>query len=62
MKSSAWRDVITVQEIFAYELMGLDEERKVKGRFITTGIRPKFMKRLEAMGINLPNQVFRETF
>jgi len=55
-------DVITVQEIFAYELMGLDEERKVKGRFITTGIRPKFMKRLEAMGINLPNQVFRETF
>jgi pilus assembly protein CpaF len=55
-------DVITVQEIFAYELMGLDEERKVKGRFVTTGIRPKFMKRLEAMGINLPNQVFRETF
>jgi pilus assembly protein CpaF len=42
--------------------MGLDEERKVKGRFVTTGIRPKFMKRLEAMGINLPNQVFRETF
>jgi len=54
-------DVITMQEIFAYELMGLDEERKVKGRFVTTGIRPKFMKRLEAMGINLPAQVFRET-
>ncbi|MBI4796572.1 MAG: CpaF family protein [Deltaproteobacteria bacterium] len=54
-------DVITMQEIFAYELMGLDEERRVKGRFITTGIRPKFMKRLEAMGVNLPAQVFRET-
>jgi len=54
-------DVITMQEIFAYELMGLDEERQVKGRFVTTGIRPKFMKRLEAMGINLPAQVFRET-
>ena len=54
-------DVITMQEIFAFELMGLDEERRVKGRFVTTGIRPKFMKRLEAMGINLPNQVFRET-
>lgn len=54
-------DVITMQEIFAYELKGLDEERRVKGRFITTGIRPKFMKRLEAMGINLPVQVFRET-
>lgn len=54
-------DVITMQEIFAYELMGLDEERRVKGRFVTTGIRPKFMKRLEAMGINLSAQVFRET-
>jgi pilus assembly protein CpaF len=54
-------DVITMQEIFAFELMGLDEEHRVKGRFITTGIRPKFMKRLEAMGINLSAQVFRET-
>ncbi|MFZ5453549.1 MAG: CpaF family protein [Thermodesulfobacteriota bacterium] len=54
-------DIITMQEIFAYELRGLDEERRVKGRFVTTGIRPKFMKRLEAMGINLPVQVFRET-
>jgi pilus assembly protein CpaF len=54
-------DIITVQEIFAFELMGLDEERLVKGRFITTGIRPKFMKRLEAMGVQLPPQVFRET-
>ena len=54
-------DIITMQEIFAFEMMGLDEERKVKGRFITTGIRPKFMKRLEAMGIQLPPQVFRET-
>jgi pilus assembly protein CpaF len=54
-------EVITVQEIFAFELMGLDEERRVRGRFITTGIRPKFMKRLEAMGVQLPAQVFRET-
>jgi len=54
-------DIITMQEIFAYELKGLDEERRVKGRFVTTGIRPKFMKRLEAMGIQLPNQIFRET-
>jgi pilus assembly protein CpaF len=54
-------EVITMQEIFAYELMGLDEERNVRGRFVTTGIRPKFMKRLEAMGIQIPVQVFRET-
>jgi pilus assembly protein CpaF len=54
-------DVITMQEIFAYELLGLDEERNVRGRFVTTGIRPKFMKRLEAMGIQIPVQIFRET-
>jgi pilus assembly protein CpaF len=54
-------DMITVQEIFCYELMGVTEDRKVKGRFITRGIRPKFMKRLDALGIQLPAQIFQET-
>ncbi len=54
-------DMITMQEIFLYELLGLTEDRRVRGRFITTGIRPKFMKRLEAMGIQLPAHLFKET-
>jgi pilus assembly protein CpaF len=54
-------DMITMQEIFAYELMGVTEDRKVKGNFVTRGIRPKFMKRLDALGIQLPAQVFQET-
>ena len=54
-------DMITVQEIFCYELMGITEDRKVKGRFVTRGIRPKFMKRLDALGIQLPAQIFQET-
>ena len=54
-------DMITVQEIFCYELLGVTEDRKVKGRFVTRGIRPKFMKRLEALGIQLPAQIFQET-
>ena len=54
-------DVITMQEIFLFELMGIGEDRRVQGRFKTTGIRPKFMKRLEAMGIQLSSQAFRET-
>jgi pilus assembly protein CpaF len=53
-------DMITMQEIFAYKMMGLTDDRKVKGRFITTGIRPKFMTRLEEMGVHLPAQLFRE--
>jgi pilus assembly protein CpaF len=53
-------EMITMQEIFSFELLGVTEDR-VKGNFATSGIRPKFMKRLEAMGIQLPLQVFQET-
>jgi pilus assembly protein CpaF len=53
-------DMITMQEIFAYKMMGLTDDRQVKGRFTTSGIRPKFMGRLEEMGVHLPNQLFRE--
>jgi pilus assembly protein CpaF len=54
-------DVIVMQEIFNYEMQGLNEEGKVKGRFRASGIRPKFMAQLEAQGIELPGKVFRET-
>ena len=53
-------DMITMQEIFAYKMMGIGEDRKVKGRFVTSGIRPKFMSRLEEMGVSLPASLFRE--
>jgi pilus assembly protein CpaF len=53
-------DIITMQEIFAFNLMGLTEDKKVKGRFMATGIRPKFMKRLESMGLKLPSSLFQE--
>ncbi len=53
-------DMITMQEIFAFKMMGLSDDRKVKGKFVTSGIRPKFMSRLEEMGVNLPPQLFRE--
>jgi pilus assembly protein CpaF len=55
-------DMITMQEIFCFKMMGLTEDRKVRGKFITTGIRPKFMDRLEAMGIHLPAAVFKENY
>jgi pilus assembly protein CpaF len=53
-------DMITMQEIFFYKMMGLTDDRKVKGKFVTSGIRPKFMSRLEEMGVNLPTSLFRE--
>jgi pilus assembly protein CpaF len=51
-------DVITMQEIFTFEKLGVTEEGKVLGRFRATGVRPKCCERLKASGINLPMDMF----
>jgi pilus assembly protein CpaF len=51
-------DLITLQELFVFNQTGLDEHRKVKGRFKSTGVRPKFTERLLAKGIVLPTELF----
>ncbi len=51
-------DVITLQDIFAFERMGIGEGGKVLGRFVATGIRPRFADRLRAYGIGLPATMF----
>jgi pilus assembly protein CpaF len=52
--------IVSLQEIFAFEKQGLDPDRKVKGRFVATGVRPKFSEKLEAQGIHLPPELFSE--
>ena len=54
-------DVITLQEIFVFEQTGLDQNGKVLGRFKATGIRPKFVERLQAKGVTLPPDIFDPT-
>ncbi|HEX5645893.1 MAG TPA: CpaF family protein [Nitrospira sp.] len=51
-------DLITLQELFTYQQTGLDENRKVKGRFKATGVRPKFAERLAAKGVVLSSTIF----
>src|SRR5213079_1845818 len=51
-------DVITMQEIFAFEKLGVTQEGKVVGRFRATGVRPKCCERLKACGIHLPPDMF----
>ena len=51
-------DVITMQEIFAFEKLGVTPEGKVIGRFRATGVRPKVCERLKASGIHLPPDMF----
>lgn len=54
------QDTIVMQDIFRFEKTGVDENGRAIGRFISTGIRPTFMDRLEAAGIRLPASTFRE--
>jgi len=51
-------EVITMQEIYVFEKMGVTQEGKVIGRFRATGVRPKCCERLKASGINLPADMF----
>src|SRR4029079_3960960 len=51
-------DVITMQEIFVFEKMGVTQDGKVIGRFRATGVRPKACERLQASGIHLPADMF----
>ena len=50
-------DVITTADIFKFEQTGFEEGRVI-GRLRPTGIRPKFMDRIEQAGIHLPPSIF----
>lgn len=50
-------DVITLTDIFIFEQSGYENGRVV-GRLRPTGLRPKFMDKIEAAGIHLPASVF----
>jgi len=50
-------DVITMTDIFVYEQTGF-EDGKVIGRLRPTGLRPRFVDKIEQSGINLPASIF----
>ncbi len=51
-------DIVTMQEIFKYEQYGLDENFKVIGKHVATGVRPRFADICKAKGIDIPNDLF----
>lgn len=52
--TGAYSDVISMQDLFVFEKEGIGENGKVRGRFRSTGITPKFGERLKAAGVALP--------
>lgn len=51
-------EMITMQEIFAFEQTNVSSDGKVEGYFTARGIRPKFAKKLERMGFPFPRDMF----
>ncbi len=50
-------NTITTQMIFKFEQRGI-ENGKVIGDFVATGVRPKFIDRLQSHGVNIPSTYF----
>jgi len=50
-------DVIVMQDLFVFEQTGIENGRII-GRLRPTGIRPKFMSKIEAANIHLPPEIF----
>ena len=52
-------EVITLQDIFLFDFSaGLDEEGRFRGRLKSTGLRPKFIEKLEERGVRVDPELF----
>ncbi len=51
-------DIITLQDIFVFSQSGKDEKGKIIGEFKASGIKPRFLDKLEANGITFPTEIF----
>jgi pilus assembly protein CpaF len=54
-------DVITLQDIFIFKQKGRDEKGKIIGEIIFTGIKPKFMEKIDSAGTYLPQDIFSQS-
>jgi pilus assembly protein CpaF len=51
---------VDLQEIFAFERIGVTDAGKVQGRFRATGVTPKLLERLRISGVTVPPAIFEE--
>jgi pilus assembly protein CpaF len=51
-------DVISMQEIFRYERLGLAPDGKIIGRFTATGVRSHYSDRFRQWGFDLPASIY----
>src|SRR5947208_4358356 len=51
-------DMVTLQDLFVFDRLGVGPNGRVLGRFRATGLRPTFTERLKASGVALPTNIF----
>ena len=51
-------EVISMQEVFRYERLGLAPDGKIIGRFNATGVRSHYSDRFKQWGFNLPPSIY----
>ncbi len=51
-------DVVTMQDIFAFEQLGVNSAGKAFGQFVASGIRPTFLERFAATGCPVDPSLF----
>jgi len=54
-------EIITMQEIYRFTQTGVGPDGAVLGNFRATGVRPKFMDRLKAYGVQIDDSTFDPT-
>ena len=53
-------EIISTQEIFAFKQDGVDAQGRVVGRFMASGFTPRFYEDLQARGLPVNMNIFRE--
>ena len=51
-------ETITLQDLYIFKQEGFDESGQIIGRYVPTGIVPKFMEKIRTYGENIPSSVF----
>jgi pilus assembly protein CpaF len=52
-------EIITMQDIFAFEQLGVSRSGRAMGQFVSTGIRPACLERLKASGCEVDPALFQ---
>jgi pilus assembly protein CpaF len=52
-------DVVTMQDLFKFEQLGVSASGKAYGNLVSTGVRPGFLERLKSHGCHVDPDWFR---